>query len=296
MTGWSTVDVGENWRTVDDEPLGSKDKFWVADPQGRVWLFKFCRERDGITRGEDWAEWLVYRLAREIGIPTAEIRPAEHLGRRGILSLSLVSASERLVHGNELLAGSNPSYDQDVNRGNPRYTVPAVATALGGIPAPLESPDLTDFDGFDVWAGYLMLDAWVAGRDRHHENWAVIDDGSRRRLAPSFDHGNALGFQETDPARLSVLATDDEALRRWAEKGRSPHFAGKPTLVAVADQALRLAHVWSTEHWLGKLQSVTEESMKAIIDEVPVAVMSEQSATFCNRLLTLNRRRVLGGH
>jgi len=59
--------------STDDEPLGSKEKFWVTDLAGQRWLFKFVRERDGVTRGEDWAECLVHELAQLIGVPTAEV-------------------------------------------------------------------------------------------------------------------------------------------------------------------------------------------------------------------------------
>lgn len=88
--------------------MGTKDKFWVA-LDGEEWLFKFSRS-DGLggVRNEDWAEWIVYHLALELGIPAAVVRPGTCDGRRGILSRSVMRdrTSERLVHGNELLTNS----------------------------------------------------------------------------------------------------------------------------------------------------------------------------------------------
>lgn len=44
----------------------------------------------------------------------------------------------------------------------------------------------------DVFAGYVLLDAWIANQDRHHENWGALRMGTALYLAPSFDHGAAL--------------------------------------------------------------------------------------------------------
>ncbi len=59
----------------DDEPMGTKDKFWI-DVQDGHWLVKLCRVVGGETRGEDWSEWLVHRLAVLLGVPTAITEPA----------------------------------------------------------------------------------------------------------------------------------------------------------------------------------------------------------------------------
>jgi len=42
----------------------------------------------------------------------------------------------------------------------------------------------------------------------------VITDSDRLWLAPSFGHGNALGFQESS-MQHDQLATDEAALLRW---------------------------------------------------------------------------------
>ena len=80
------VDLSEQ---DDDEPMGTKNKFWIERESGR-WLIKLCRVVDGRTLGEDWAEWLVHRVATLVGIPTAVTEPAlVQMGngaRRGIAS------------------------------------------------------------------------------------------------------------------------------------------------------------------------------------------------------------------
>jgi hypothetical protein len=294
---WDPVDV-ESWAASDDvpsdEPLGTKEKFWVVGPDGRRWLFKFARDAGGAVRGEDWAECMVHLLADLLGIPTATVRLGRCAGRRGVLSGSVVAGNQRLEHGNELLARVDPNYDREERRHNPRYAVAAVRASLEDVGPPAGWPGLADFDAFDVWSGYLLLDAWVAGRDRHHENWAAITDGSNRWLAPSFDHGNALGFQESRD-RHAALAADQGRLLRWARRGVSQHFAGRPSLVQLAHDALNLAGPVARSHWLNRLESVSESEVIAAISRAPEALLSDSGHTFVVNLLKLNRERVLRG-
>lgn len=294
MPSWESIDAS-GWRTLDDEPMGTKEKRWLSDPDGHRWLFKASRVRDGITRGEDWAEWIARCLADALEIPAAIVKPAVRDTKRGILSLSLVAADERLVSGNELLAAIDDEYDSSMSRHNPRYTVDAVLRALDGLPPPDHGSIPSGFSAFDVWASYLMLDSWMAGRDRHHENWGAIEDSAgTRRLAPSFDHGNALGFQEPEE-RLVALSSDPTGLERWARKGSSHHFAGKPQLIDLANQALALASPTAAAHWRNQLSSASLDRVRAQLSDVPRNILSESGVTFCHRLLTLNRRRLLDG-
>lgn len=81
---WTAVDL-RSWMDptgtaerpgAQDEPLGSKEKFWLTDPSGVSWLFKYARTGgvDNWVSGEDWAEVAVAELAVLIGVPTASVR------------------------------------------------------------------------------------------------------------------------------------------------------------------------------------------------------------------------------
>ncbi|WP_375386533.1 hypothetical protein [uncultured Microbacterium sp.] len=283
-----------------DEPMGSKEKWWVELPMfgDRQWLLKLARldELDGTVSGEDWAEWTVHQLADQLGVPSATIRPALLEGRRAIVSRSVLRDSlEYLDHGNSVLSARFADYDQSVQGENQGYTVAAVQHALEevGPPADIEWPG--SFTAFDVWAGYLLMDAWVAGRDRHHENWAVILRGDERRLAPSFDHRNALGFQERDERRVRML-DDEPHLMRWVERGTSHHFAGKPKLTELAWSALGLASPTARRFWIERLDAISGDAVGSVVSQVPRAIMSEVTHTFVVRLLATNRRRLLDGY
>lgn len=288
---FSVIDVSD-WAVDElDEQLGTKEKCWLKD---RTWLFKQVREgRDGLS-GEDWAEKLVERLGRSLGVPIAEVELATRLGARGIIGRSFVEEGARLEHGNELLVRVDPDYDRDQSRHNPRYSVEAVKDALVGVGPPSGYPELSGFTAFDVWSGYLMLDAWVAGRDRHHENWGAVARGHVRELAPSFDHGNALGFQEHDDAR-SRMAADGELLLRWARRGRSHHFGGKPVLTDLANAALGSASTEAAKYWRGRLLAVPDEACLEVIEQVPATHMSVPARRFALELLRTNRRRLIDG-
>ncbi|WP_137750571.1 hypothetical protein [Microbacterium sp. SGAir0570] len=293
ITPWAPVEVASA-DEISGEPLGTKEKYWVVNPEDEsVWLFKFAREGQGRTLGEDWAEWLVHHLATCLGVPTAQVMPARCDGRRGIVSrrTNNPEAGQRLDHGNSLLVEVVPDYESARKRENPGYTVAAVQQALRSATAPPTFTGPSEMDAFDVWAGYLLLDAWVAGRDRHHENWGVISSTEGRALSPSFDHGNALGFQETS-SKLARLNDDLELRSRWLDRGRSHHFAGRPSLVDLAKEALNLASPVARQHWGRQMQSIDLRQVAGIVYEVPTDTMSEAARTFALNVLLENRERL----
>ncbi|MGN7949200.1 hypothetical protein ACTJKH_10680 [Microbacterium sp. 22215] len=296
---WDPLQLGESDLDEHDpeEQMGSKEKNWVRiESDDRRWLVKVARvdDRDGTVSGEDWAEWLVQHIAGSIGVPTALVRPAFFEGHRATASRSMLRDElDRLIHGNELLSARFPDYDQSIRGENPGYKLSAVRDAIDGIPGP---PDLhLPLTAFDTIAGYLMCDALVAGRDRHHENWGVIRRGDERWLAPSFDHGNALGFQERDTRRLNLL-TDREFFERWVRRGTSQHFVGRPTLVDLAIAALGMSSPAARGFWMDRLSDFQPENVSDQLDNVPHDVMSEVSRRFVVSLLDTNRRRLLDGY
>lgn len=289
---FAAIDVSA-WRLDEvDEQLGTKEKYWLRDSADERWLFKQVRSHKTAELGEDWAEKVVEQVGLHLGLPMARVELAVRRGQRGIISKNFVPRESRLEHGNELLVRVDGEYDKGLARQNSGYTVQAIRRALADA-GPPAAYVVEKFTAFDVFAGYLLLDAWVAGRDRHHENWAVIAGPSGRTLAPSFDHGNALGFQES-PDNQKRLVADPAKLAKWAERGTSHHFAGRPTLVAVAREALLSSSDAARGVWMSRLEAVSNDDVVGIISQVPSELMSEPSRNFCSDLLTLNKRRLSG--
>jgi hypothetical protein len=305
MPAFPVVDVDE-WEVVDYEPMGSKPgKLWLQPPAGspfaeRRWLFKpttIQRERDReFLKGDDWAEKLVAEVAHLLGVSAAPVELATRRGSPGIISGD-ISARRELVFGNEVLFGHDPEYDRHGRRGVAGYTVDAVLSALRSLgvvlPADHDAPDASA-----AFAGYVTLDALVANTDRHHENWGILVDPTATEppcLAPSFDHASSLGFLLSDDERAERLQTRDgnRTVEAFAERGRSRHFAGTPTLVDVAVNAAAACGAAVAIGYRSRVEALSHNRLEALLDSIPDDRMSHPSRIFAVRLMDENRRRLL---
>lgn len=290
---WEPIDLtslkGEIFKNAMGEDMGSKDKFWFFHDD-KKWLFKYARGAGRSVRGEDWAECLVHVIAQLVGVPSACTALAEYKSHRGVVVKTILRSNEELVHGNELLAAAIDGYDKSALRHNQQYSLANIKEALDGYSAPAPYAGAPAFDWF---AGYLMMDALVAGRDRHHENWGVISCGPHvKQLAPSFDHGNALGFAEPLDSVTSLMKDDGEQLEGWLERGYSEHFPGKPTLVQVAVEALALASPVGREFFLARLHDLPLTEVRAAVGTMPSRILSEPQCSFVVEIVKRNRRRL----
>lgn len=281
-----------SWPDRPYDEIGSKDKVWLGEPGGtEEHLCKFVRLDDALEpTGEDWAEKLAAEAAGLIGVRAAAVDLAVRHGRRGLICRRMNRPDmQKLVHGNELLAGIVPGYADAPRRNNPGYTVPNVRRALAGFAGAGPSTD-----AYETWAGYAVFDAWIANTDRHHQNWGVLVDTHTDggQLAPTFDHGSSLGFSVRPEVRDAALE-EPERLESWCARGRNDYFAGKPKLLDVARQALAVAGPSTRDLWLGRLANVEPDDWRSLIARVPDQRMSEPARTFVDRILEVNRRRLL---
>lgn len=98
-----------------------------------------------------------------------------------------------------------------------------------------------------------------------------------------------------DSERSRRLA-DQQRIIRWCERGRADRFdydpaQGRPTLVAMAANALRLASPAARAYWPRQLGQVGDDEVRHVLARVPR--MSEAARTFAGSVLDVNRRRVL---
>jgi hypothetical protein len=243
------VDVS-NWDIITDETSGDEPKYWLQEPGTNVgWLFKTVTVKAGQVHGEDWAEKAVAHVASLLGVPCARIELAEMHGRSGCISADLRPPSYDLQHGQMLLEERGaPGYVHGKGKSHPGHSLENILASLeGALPPPTcELP--FNATAYDVFAGYVLLDAWVANRDRHDNNWAVLRptlaSGGPLRLCGSYDHASSLGFNLTDEKCAQRVAQD--AVMSWCEKGTAWRFEYDPsrptaTLVELAAKALQLA-------------------------------------------------------
>ncbi len=278
------------------ESLGSKEKFWF-DLGGKKALFK--RARPGT--GEDWAEKVACELCRLLGLPHAIYELATWRGRRGVVSESFVEKDEALIHGNELLQATDRGYPHEVLR--PReYRLRIVLKrieAFGKIPddSPLVTGGLRTWA--DLFAGYLLFDAWIGNQDRHHENWGgIFRSATEFRLAPTFDHASSLGRNESDEVRAKRLATKDEgySVKAYANRAMTPFFqAGTQQCWKTVD-AFRFAEAQNpvgARIWLKRLGRIGYEEMEGVFRAIPAPLISEEGIQFALKLLEINQRRLM---
>jgi len=210
-----------------------------------------------------------------------------------------------LVLGNQILFALDKGYPaaQGQKFKVKQHTVEAVAEAVGliqpppgewinGVPAEIAS-------ALDVFTGYVLLDAWTANQDRHHENWGVLWDGKSLWLAPTFDHGAGLARNLTDEERKERLTTNDGNRRVpfFAAKARSAFFAdvaaSRPMTTYGAWRAFAALAPHAAAVWRARLAAIHGPTVQAILDAVPPARMSGVCREFTMALLTENRRRIL---
>lgn len=290
-----------DWEALRREQLGTKPKRWILDPDGNRWLMKFTTDNqrsDGTSyrKGDDWSERVANGVAGRLGVPAARTelaldRAAEAPGY-GIISKSVLAppsgdppqSPEELIHGNQLV------YVELVGPERIGHTVEAIRQALDDVAAPSGIDD--HMTAWDLFVGYLLLDAVVGNTDRHEENWAVIDRADVRRLAPTFDHASCLGFQLDDERRMRHLHTRDrnDTPEAWADRAKSK-FEGRSHPVVVAMRALDLTDESVRQRWAGRCADV--DHLVEPIRMIPEDRMSPSAQQFAERVIRRNCHRLL---
>lgn len=315
---WERLDVS-SWLVLDSEQTGSHETTWLLDARDETtrWLHKNTTVHGDREQGEDWAEIIATQVGIRLGVPVALTRLCSRAERRGSLSRDVRPRKLDLFSGHLVLEDcpdvddyiahleGEPAHDPrrpDTKR--PGHSIANIRKALEGNGAPPGFDGPETMDAFDVFAGYLLLDALVANRDRHEQNWAQLRPQLTTmapQLCPSYDHSSSLGFAETE-AKTALRAKDPQALRAWARRGTAGRFehAGTPhSLVRLAAEALAIASTEAQHHWS---QRITEIDLTPITEPLASGVipeMSEQTTRFVIALLELNLERIrheLGSH
>lgn len=208
-----------------------------------------------------------------------------------------------LVLGNELLLVRDPDYPHEQRFKVKQHTIEAVCEIVVQLDLPPASFMANAPDGvqsaLDVFAGYLMLDAWIANQDRHHENWAALREGATLKLAPTFDHGAALARNLLDKERQERLTTKDRnrTLESFAARGRSALYgcASDPRPLELRETFCAFASRTpnGAARWLDRLRTVKRGSISGILEKVPADRMSEVCKQFTTELLLTNQQRLL---
>ncbi len=285
------------WAAIDREVGGAdENKYWLGPdlqtPRHEQWLWKPRKVHGRHPHLNDVAEVVASRLAATLGLPAAECRYAIRGAEVGVISKNVTPAGYALHDGGTFLEEVDgykrhalaPDKEgrvrgrQNIDEG---YTLEAVQQVLDGTYGP---PGYEDSPGLAVFAGYLVLDALIANTDRHPRNWALLsrESDGRRLLAPTFDHGTALGSGLDDSRR----ATRD--VSAFCRKGRARTFTPPESLVQLAARAVSMS---GATRWLDRVDALATSVIRGAL-EVPGGRLSEAASTFMESVLIENQRRL----
>jgi HipA-like C-terminal domain len=280
------------------EQLGTKTKYWVRY-EDKQFLLKIGRP----NTGENWAEKVACELCALLGLPHAHYEFALWKQQKCVLTESIRPKDGRLVLGNELLAEIHNAYPKEQFRHVKDHTLGRIFRLLINpeylLPLNWAAPNADIEHAFDVFIGYLLLDAWIANQDRHHENWGVVSYNGKIYLAPTYDHAASMGQNETDAGRVDRLNTRDKSrhISRYAEKARSAIYLTKSDQIPLS--TVRVFELAATRRpkaaklWQQTLGNITKEQCLAIFERVPATQISELAIEFALKLLEINKQRLL---
>jgi hypothetical protein len=287
-----------------DEPLGSKPKFWFYEDDRQL-LFK----ADERGTGEDWAEKLTCHLCELLGLPHVHYELAAEYDCEtyiwpGVICETCAPQPPYLILGNQLLFARDLEYPRDEDRKYKvrEHTVDAVAEAVRELLPPsrewMQGAPPGVETALEVFAGYVMLDAWVANQDRHHENWGALN-GVDLRLAPTFDHGASLARNLNDEDRQERLTTKDQNFQipAYARRARSAFYSGVPGAkpLGTLEAFLKFAELVApaARIWVNRLKAIDRAVIAAILDKIPTGRMTDTAKLFTLELLIANQQRLL---
>lgn len=281
-----------------DEHLGARKKSWITLDDGVQWLFKQARPN---SPGEAWAEKIAAEIAELLGINHAVVELAvEKEDGLGIISPSFMPAGGVLFHGNDILYASIPDYDRELRRGQRRHTVMNVIRSVDVLARSADDMVVNVEQILDGLASYLILDGLIGNTDRHHGNWGMIYNGSRRSydLAPTFDHGSSLGRDLSDAERQNRLShqggTIDYVMRGEGQVFVDEHRKTGPSPLQLA-QMVCLLQPDRVRVTLDRLRDTSDKEFREIINLVPSSVMSATAKKFAHQMVVASKNVLLRG-
>jgi len=279
------------------EQQGTKTKYWLHKDE-KYYLFKIGR----VNTGENWAEKVACELCALLGLPHAHYELAIWKDKKGVLSETVVPLNGGLIMGNELLAGIHNTYPEQQRYKVQDHTLNRIYALLSNtdilLPMNWQSPSKDIENAVDVFLGYLLLDAWIANQDRHHENWGIIYC-NKSYLAPTYDHAASMGQNEKDGKREELLTTTDRgrSISHYILKARSAIYLNKsekkPLFTLDVFQQLAEKRPNSAKFWLQQLNDISLDQCKDIFNRIPTSEISTIAIKFAMKLLELNKERLL---
>lgn len=267
-------------RDIKSQASGTRTKFWLLEPgtdseNATKYLFKVPTE----GTGGHWAEFVASKVGAELGFHTAEVDLAFHEGVVGTISKNFRTQTEELYEGGDLFLARFEDFDR---HSLTYYELPYILELLAAYNLDREFVDLPVFD------------ALIANNDRHCDNWGVLSGPNGIRLAPIYDNGSSLGFNEVIERKQKML-TDDRMLAGFCNRGkpsiglperkRPKHFDLLSFLHSHLPRELELA--------VTRLKKLNKGILSSIVKDIPNDLMSELDKEWVICLLLYRRDWIL---
>jgi hypothetical protein len=287
-------EISYKQRPLDEEENnGILRKDWYQIAELRECLFKQAAPYEKVpTNGRtDWAEKVVERLANLLNLPVARYEFAIKYDPEpieGVISINCIPDGGEMISGGDFL---NRSYGQ--NQRNPlEYSIENVLNALKQdnvqSPSDWEVKESGINTGAEVFVGYTVLDALVNNKDRHYNNWAVVQIGNTLEVARSFDHGLAFGSLKSDEEKLDLIPAEYSrlVLSRFRQEGQR---------ITTLEAFVRAAQLYpeAAKIWQDKLRRISSTQINEIFERIPEGRITPIADRFARRLLEYNREKIL---
>lgn len=306
MKKFPIIDISK--QDVDDfEQMGTKSKFWYTDKKDKKeYLFKSTHTEDKngspiVRHGENWSEKVACEIAKLLGIPHANYNLARNNGVHGTVSENFTQLGDDLVFGNNLIEHvATKVFGEGLEVGQRSQTLSRVYTILNHIVVePPRTWKKTENikNAFDVFVGYVMLDALISNQDRHNENWGmIVDQKGQNYLSPSFDHAASLGRNESEEKMSARLNTKDEgySVKSYIQKCKSYFYFDKKRLTTV--EAFFLFTSLSKNsglEWVQRLNNIDRDTINNILESMPDCIMTSTQKSFCVEIILENKVRLI---
>jgi hypothetical protein len=294
-----------SWEFLRVETRGASEKEWISEPGGSSsrpgthWLFKPAKiQADGTRQAGDWTEAVAATVAEELAVPAAHARLAVRDGIEGVITRNVRPANYDMDTGRLAMLHAIDVELRDSQRDRSAsigHSLDNVRRTLDGYGAPPQAESWAACTAYDVFVGYLVLDALIGNGDRHEQNWSVLrarsSEGPPDSLAPAYDMEASLGFQLTDAARADRLR-DRTALELFASKGLARRFDGdlKTPLVDLAARAVQDCSDEGRARLAELLVAIARADFEAMLARH--SGVSEVTRNFASAVLEINGRRI----
>ena len=277
------------------EQDAAQEKAWLVHAQLGSCLFKESTIESTADIQTDWSEKIAYELAQMLYLPAAQYQLADALIDedydlvRGSISCDYTVPGAVNISAEKLMIQAYPNYNENQSQ---FYTVDRVLDAFqqNQVQAP-SGYDLPPGigDGAETFVGYLMFDAVIGNCDRHDQNFEiqVLSDG-RKELAPTYDHGQALGASLMNADRLSKTTADYQNYL-----GGNFYVDGTDITSLEAFEIAASRYPQAAIIWQERLAQITPEQVNEIFNRLPVDRITPLARKFAEQVIRDGREQVL---